>query len=70
VLFSYDVVLLANSSIILDKFTKFDASIVISTERSCWPDKKLADRYPTVDLDGYRFINSGGLLNFNSIKQF
>lgn len=40
---------------------EFDASIVISTERSCWPDKKLADRYPTVDLDGYRFINSGGL---------
>lgn len=38
---------------------------MISTERSCWPDKKLAERYPTVDLDGYRFINSGGLFTFN-----
>lgn len=52
--------LLANSSTILNKFTGFNASIVISTERSCWPDKNLADRYPSVDLDGYRFINSGG----------
>lgn len=63
---AYDVVLLANSSIILKKFTKFDASIVISTERSCWPDIKLIDRYPTVDLDGYRFINSGGVIGYAS----
>lgn len=54
--------LLANSSTILKKFLEFNASIVISTERSCWPDNNLVDRYPIVDLDGYRFLNSGGLL--------
>ncbi|VVC41556.1 Hypothetical protein CINCED_3A018714 [Cinara cedri] len=63
---AYDVVLLANSSIILKKFTEFDASIVVSTERSCWPDKNLVDRYPIVDLDGYRFINSGGVIGYAS----
>lgn len=57
----YDVIILANSSTILNKFIEFDSSIVISTEKSCWPDRKLADKYPTVDLNGYRFINSGGL---------
>ncbi|XP_050059539.1 procollagen-lysine,2-oxoglutarate 5-dioxygenase isoform X1 [Aphis gossypii] len=63
---AYDVVILANSSTILNKFTEFDASIVISTENSCWPDRKLADQYPTVDQNGYRFLNSGGLIGYAS----
>ncbi|XP_060849182.1 procollagen-lysine,2-oxoglutarate 5-dioxygenase isoform X1 [Rhopalosiphum padi] len=63
---AYDVVILANSSTILNKFTEFDSSIVISTENSCWPDRKLADQYPTVDQNGYRFLNSGGIIGYAS----
>ncbi|XP_050425318.1 procollagen-lysine,2-oxoglutarate 5-dioxygenase isoform X2 [Adelges cooleyi] len=63
---AYDVVLLANSSTILNKFNKFDASIVFSTEKSCWPDVKLASQYPVVEQDGYRFINSGAFIGYAS----
>lgn len=62
-MFSYDVVILADSQTILKKFIDFNASIVIGAEKSCWPDITLADQYPPIDsVDGYKFINSGGLV--------
>ncbi|KAL4090405.1 hypothetical protein QTP88_025251 [Uroleucon formosanum] len=63
---AYDVVLLADSTTVLNKFIEFNSSIVISTENSCWPNGKLADQYPTVDQNGYRFINSGGIIGYAS----
>ncbi|XP_050525944.1 procollagen-lysine,2-oxoglutarate 5-dioxygenase isoform X2 [Daktulosphaira vitifoliae] len=64
---AYDVVLLADSQTILNKFIDFNASIVIGAEKSCWPDIKLAEQYPSIEsVDGYKFINSGGLIGYAS----
>ena len=40
--FSYDVVVTAGASEILEKFYKLDARVVFSAEGFCWPDKSLA----------------------------
>lgn len=54
-----------------------DARILFSAEAFCWPDKSLADRYPTTTI-GKNYLNSGlyigylpeiiELLNYKSIK--
>jgi len=61
---SYDVVLTAGKSEILNKFKKFDANVVISSEDFIWPDRSLASRYPELEEDGYRYLCSGGIIGY------
>ena len=39
---SYDVVLTAGATEILEKFHKFNARVVFSAEGFCWPNAELA----------------------------
>jgi len=61
---SYDVVLTADKSDILQKFKKFDANILISSEDFIWPDRSLASKYPALEEDGYRYLCSGGIIGY------
>ena len=60
---SYDVVLCASPKEILQKFRSFQSEIVFSTEKTCWPDESLIEKYPNTDSD-YRFLNSGGFIGY------
>lgn len=60
---SYDVVLMANPEEIVAKFRNMGAPIVFSTEKTCWPDGDLVDKYPSVEGE-YKFLNSGGFIGY------
>ncbi len=60
---SYDVVLLEEPEVILDKFSKFEARVVFGAEGFCWPDANLEQDYPPVEF-GKRFLNSGGFIGY------
>lgn len=61
---SYDVVLTAGVTDILEKFRKLNARVVFSAEGFCWPDKTLADKYPEVKVNEKRFLCSGGFIGY------
>jgi len=62
---SYDVVSLANTSEILEKYNKIcndnRDSVLFSVEKSCWPLKQIDIFYPEVDSQ-YKYLNSGGFI--------
>ncbi|KAH9412854.1 Procollagen-lysine,2-oxoglutarate 5-dioxygenase 1 [Dermatophagoides pteronyssinus] len=59
---SYDVIVNGNSDEIVKKFQTFNANVVFSSEKYCWPDVSLAASYPK--SDGKRYLNSGGFIGF------
>ena len=58
---SYDVIMSANSKEIVKKFKKFNCPIVFAAEASCWPDTKLAEKYPPTESPN-KYLNSGGFI--------
>uniref|UniRef100_A0A8B9LVK5 procollagen-lysine 5-dioxygenase n=1 Tax=Astyanax mexicanus TaxID=7994 RepID=A0A8B9LVK5_ASTMX len=60
---SYDVILAGGPEEILWKFARFKHRVVFSAEGFCWPDQKLAPKYPTVH-SGKRYLNSGGFIGY------
>lgn len=56
---SYDVVLAASPDELLAKFSRLGHRVVFSAEGFCWPDQRLASKYPQVH-SGKRYLNSGG----------
>ncbi|RVE60945.1 hypothetical protein OJAV_G00185930 [Oryzias javanicus] len=60
---SYDVVLAAGPEELLAKFSRLGHRVVFSAEGFCWPDQRLASKYPQVH-SGKRFLNSGGFVGF------
>ena len=58
---SYDVIMTANSAEIVKKYKEFNSPIVFAAEASCWPDTKLAEKYPTTDSPN-KYLNSGGFI--------
>ena len=63
VLFSdaWDVVVIGTKETILEKYKKFKKPIVISAEKTCWPDKDRANEYDTLE-EPFPYINSGGYI--------
>ncbi|KPM08141.1 endothelin-converting enzyme 2-like protein 2 [Sarcoptes scabiei] len=59
---SYDVIINGDRKDILKKFHSFDARIVFSAEKYCWPDSSLASKYPK--SNGKRYLNSGGFIGY------
>ncbi|CAB1345676.1 unnamed protein product, partial [Coregonus sp. 'balchen'] len=55
----YDVILASGPEELLWKFSRLSHRMVFSAEGFCWPDQKLAPKYPTVHT-GKRYLNSGG----------
>jgi GR25 family glycosyltransferase involved in LPS biosynthesis len=63
VLFSdaWDVVVIGTKETILEKYKKFKKPIVISAEKTCWPDKDRANQYDTLE-EPFPYVNSGGYI--------
>ncbi|XP_056155998.1 multifunctional procollagen lysine hydroxylase and glycosyltransferase LH3 [Lampris incognitus] len=60
---SYDVIFASGPEEMLLKFSKFGHKVVFSAEGFCWPDQRLAPKYPVVHT-GKRYLNSGGFIGF------
>lgn len=56
---SYDVILASGPEELLYKFSRLGHRVVFSAEGFCWPDQRLASKYPAVQ-SGKRYLNSGG----------
>ncbi|KAG5672352.1 hypothetical protein PVAND_002485 [Polypedilum vanderplanki] len=61
---SYDVIFLASWADILEKFKEAKAKVIFAAENFCWPDDELRSKYPPVDGDGQRFLNSGMFIGY------
>uniref|UniRef100_A0A665U201 procollagen-lysine 5-dioxygenase n=1 Tax=Echeneis naucrates TaxID=173247 RepID=A0A665U201_ECHNA len=62
---SYDVIFASGPEELLSKFSRLGHRVVFSAEGFCWPDQRLASKYPVVHT-GKRFLNSGGFIGFAS----
>uniref|UniRef100_A0A3Q4B8Z0 procollagen-lysine 5-dioxygenase n=1 Tax=Mola mola TaxID=94237 RepID=A0A3Q4B8Z0_MOLML len=60
---SYDVILASGPEELLYKFSRLGHRVVFSAEGFCWPDQRLASKYPEVH-SGKRYLNSGGFIGF------
>ncbi|XP_068611873.1 multifunctional procollagen lysine hydroxylase and glycosyltransferase LH3-like [Brachionichthys hirsutus] len=61
---SYDVIFASGPGELLHKFSSLGHRVLFSAEGFCWPDQKLASKYPQVH-SGKRYLNSGGFLGFS-----
>ncbi|WP_025765280.1 vitamin K epoxide reductase family protein [Dyadobacter tibetensis] len=59
----YDTILLGGEKEIMERYRRIapDGGIVISSEKTCYPDPNLANTYPMTNTP-YRFLNSGGII--------
>ncbi|XP_048885133.1 multifunctional procollagen lysine hydroxylase and glycosyltransferase LH3 [Brienomyrus brachyistius] len=60
---SYDVILASGPQELLWKFSRMGHRVVFSAEGFCWPDQRLASKYPPVHT-GKRYLNSGGFIGY------
>ncbi|KAG7495864.1 procollagen-lysine,2-oxoglutarate 5-dioxygenase 3-like [Solea senegalensis] len=60
---SYDVIFASGPEELLSKFSRLGHRVVFSAEGFCWPDQRLAPKYPVVHT-GKRYLNSGGFIGF------
>ncbi|KAL0970781.1 hypothetical protein UPYG_G00247320 [Umbra pygmaea] len=60
---SYDVIMASGPEELLSKFSRLGHRVVFSAEGFCWPDQKLAPKYPPVHT-GKRYLNSGGFIGY------
>jgi len=56
---SYDVIYLANSTVIETEFERHNVDVLFGAERNCWPDDELSEEFPEL-FTPYRYLNSGG----------
>ncbi|MGH0119831.1 UNVERIFIED_CONTAM: hypothetical protein FKN15_043264 [Acipenser sinensis] len=56
---SYDLIFAGGPEELLKKFQQANHKVVFAAEGLVWPDKRLADKYPSI-RSGKRFLNSGG----------
>ncbi|XP_017472673.1 PREDICTED: procollagen-lysine,2-oxoglutarate 5-dioxygenase 1 [Rhagoletis zephyria] len=62
---SYDVVFTADLKEIYQKFKEFGAKVLFSAEKFCWPDEKLASKYPPVsEANASPYLNSGAFIGY------
>ncbi|XP_028823702.1 procollagen-lysine,2-oxoglutarate 5-dioxygenase 2 isoform X2 [Denticeps clupeoides] len=60
---SYDLVFAGSPDEILRKFQQANHKVLFAAEGLIWPDKRLAEKYPSV-RSGKRFLNSGGFIGY------
>ncbi|XP_006637768.2 procollagen-lysine,2-oxoglutarate 5-dioxygenase 2 isoform X1 [Lepisosteus oculatus] len=60
---SYDVIFAGGPEELLKKFQQANHKVLFAAEGLIWPDKRLADKYPSV-RSGKRFLNSGGIIGY------
>uniref|UniRef100_A0A8C9U3H1 procollagen-lysine 5-dioxygenase n=1 Tax=Scleropages formosus TaxID=113540 RepID=A0A8C9U3H1_SCLFO len=60
---SYDVIFASGPQELLKKFSRMSHRVVFAAEGFCWPDQRLAPKYPPVHT-GKRYLNSGGFIGY------
>ncbi|XP_019731615.1 procollagen-lysine,2-oxoglutarate 5-dioxygenase 2 isoform X2 [Hippocampus comes] len=60
---SYDLIFAGGPQEILRKFQQANHKVIFAAEALIWPDKRLADKYPSV-RSGKRYLNSGGIIGY------
>ncbi|XP_077480891.1 procollagen-lysine,2-oxoglutarate 5-dioxygenase 2 isoform X2 [Stigmatopora argus] len=60
---SYDLIFSGGPEEILRKFQQANHKVIFAAEGLIWPDKRLADKYPSV-RSGKRYLNSGGVIGY------
>jgi hypothetical protein len=48
----------------VEKFKDTKANVIFAAENFCWPDDELRTKYPPVDGDVQRFLNSGMFMGY------
>lgn len=59
----YDILFLEGLESIINLFLSKGTPILFSAEKSCWPDRSLADKYPDAP-HVYKFLNSGTFVGY------
>eukprot|EP00069_Balaena_mysticetus_P012797 bmy_07695T0 len=59
----FNVIFAGGPEEVLKKFQKSNHKVVFAADGILWPDKRLADKYPTVHI-GKRYLNSGGFIGY------
>uniref|UniRef100_A0A671XUL2 procollagen-lysine 5-dioxygenase n=1 Tax=Sparus aurata TaxID=8175 RepID=A0A671XUL2_SPAAU len=60
---SYDLIFAGGPEEILRKFQQANHKVLFAAEGLIWPDKRLADKYPSI-RSGKRYLNSGGIIGY------
>lgn len=60
---SYDLIFAGGPEEILRKFQQTNHKVLFAAEGLVWPDKRLADKYPSI-RSGKRYLNSGGIIGY------
>ncbi|KAM4533418.1 procollagen-lysine,2-oxoglutarate 5-dioxygenase 2 isoform 2-T2 [Odontesthes bonariensis] len=60
---SYDLIFAGAPEEILRKFQQSNHKVLFAAEGLIWPDKRLAEKYPSV-RSGKRYLNSGGIIGY------
>ncbi|XP_061661729.1 procollagen-lysine,2-oxoglutarate 5-dioxygenase 2 [Syngnathoides biaculeatus] len=60
---SYDLIFAGGPEEILRKFQQANHKVLFAAEGLIWPDKRLADKYPSI-RSGKRYLNSGGIMGY------
>ena len=58
---AWDVVCIGTEKQVLEKYKKFNMPIVVSAEKTCWPDKDRVSQYDTLQ-EAFPYLNSGGYI--------
>lgn len=61
---SYDVIFLATWETIVEKFKESKAKVLFAAENFCWPDDGLKTKYPLVEGDSQKYLNSGMFIGY------
>lgn len=62
---TFDLFPVAGEREILEKYHQLcpNNEVLFSAELTCWPDKSLANKYPS-SMTGYRYLNSGSFMGY------
>uniref|UniRef100_A0A8C5FQT3 Fe2OG dioxygenase domain-containing protein n=1 Tax=Gadus morhua TaxID=8049 RepID=A0A8C5FQT3_GADMO len=60
---SYDVIFASGPEELLRRFRRYGHRVIFSAEGFCWPDQRLASKYPPVHV-GKKYLNSGGFMGY------
>ena len=61
----FDILFFSKLDNILEKFLSSGKKIIFGAEKSCWPDRSLAEKYPDSPYD-YKYLNSGNFIGYAS----
>jgi len=60
---AYDILLLSNEETILERFFSFEAPIVFSGDKTCYPFPQISSHYPPCKTR-FRYLNSGAYIGY------